>query len=185
MGHSYYSDRVRGQRARTEEEIDETLWAAIQAVFERGVDTALFAQDFPVSCEDGKGIYSCDRDGLVATIRAEIPDLGDHFYERGLPPTLAILDLVELMYRHASEASNGRHHSYFDHYHLTFDRTAGRRDLREAINRLLARSASVYELDQHGRIERLVPSPVQTATPSRASTFKGVSRPHTSIRTSR
>jgi hypothetical protein len=157
---AYYSDRVRGARARSDDEIDETLWEAIQALFERGVDTASFAQDFPIRCEDGNGIYACDRDGLVATVRAEIPDLGTHFYQRGLPPTLAILDFLELMYRHVSKASEGRYHSYFDHHHLSFDRDAGRGELRETVNRLLARSGSVYDLDKRGRVQRLVPSPV-------------------------
>jgi hypothetical protein len=160
MSSAYYSDRARGPRARSEEQVDETLWEAIQALFARGVDTALFAQDFPIGCEDGKGVYACDRDGLVATVRAEIPDLGYHFYQRGLPPTLAILDFLELMYRHASQPSERDYHSYFQHHHLRFDRAAGRRELRETVNRLLARSGSVYELDERGRIQRLVPSPV-------------------------
>jgi hypothetical protein len=160
MESPYYSDRVRGPRARSEEQIDETLWGAIQALFQRGVDTGLFAQDFPIPCYDGKGVYACDREGLVATVRAEIPELGDHFYQRELPPTLAILDFLELMYRHASRASEGSYHSHFEHHHLRFDRDAGRRELRETVNRLLARSGSVYELDERGRVQRLVPSPV-------------------------
>lgn len=160
MASAYYSDRVRGPRARSEEQIGETLWEATQALFQRGVDTALFAQDFPIPCDDGKGVYACDREGLIATIRAEIPDLGYHFYQRGLPPTLAILDFLELMYRHASEASEGSYHAYFEHHHLRFDRDAGRCQLRETVNRLLARSGSVYELDERGRVQRLMPSPI-------------------------
>jgi hypothetical protein len=165
MASPYYSDRVRGPRARSEEQIDETLWKAIETLFERGVDTALFAQDFPIPCDDGKGVYACDREGLVATVRAEIPELRFHYREydfasRGLPPTLAILDFLELMYRHASKASQGSYHSHFDHHHLRFDRDAGQRELRESVNRLLARSGSVYELDERGCVQRLVPSPV-------------------------
>lgn len=160
MASAYYSDRVRGPRARSEEQIDETLWEAIQALFQRGVDTALFAQDFPVPCYDGKGVYACNREGLVATVRAEIPELGYRFCQRGLPPTLAILDFLELMYRHASRASEGSYHSHFEHHHLRFDRDAGQRELRETVNRLLARSGSVYEFDECGRVQRLVPSPV-------------------------
>src|SRR4051812_44893133 len=117
---AYYSDRERGPRPRSDEQIDATLWEAIQVLFERGVDTASFAHDFPLRCQDGNGTYACDRDGLVATVRAEIPDLGPHFYEPGLPPTLAILDFLEFMYRHASRASEGRYHSFFDHHHLSF-----------------------------------------------------------------
>jgi hypothetical protein len=161
MSRGYYSDRVQGPKARSVEQIDETLWEAIQALFERGVDTSVFADDFPISCEDGKGVYACDRGGLVVTVRAEVPDLGYHFYQRGLPPTLAILDFLELMYRHASQPSERGYHSYFEHHHLSFDRAAGQRDLRETINRLLARSGSIYELDTAGCIQRLVSAPMQ------------------------
>ncbi len=64
------------------------------------------------------------------------------------------------MHRHASQPSERSYHSYFEHHDLGFDRKAGQRELRESINRLLARTGSVYELDAHGRIQRLVPAPV-------------------------
>jgi hypothetical protein len=160
MSSSYYSDRVRGPRARSEEEIDEVLWEAVHALFERGIETAVFAEDFPLACPDGKGVYACDREGLVATLRAEIPDLGYGVYPQQLPPTLAILDLLELMYRHASRPNQLEYHSFFEHHHLRFDRVPGRREQRETINRLLGRSGSVYELDERGHVQRLVPSPI-------------------------
>ena len=160
MSSGYYSDRVRGPRARSEEQIDEALWEAIRALFERGIETAVFAQDFPLACVDGKGVYACDRDALLATLRVELPDLDYRSFGNPMPPTLAILDLLELMYRHASEPSERGYHSYFEHHHLRFDRAPGRRQLRETVNRLLARSGSVYELDASGHIQRLVPSPV-------------------------
>ena len=87
---AYYSDRARGPRARSEEEIGEALWEAVRVLFERGIDTAVFAQDFPLSCTDGRGVYGCDRDGLLATIRVEIGDLDYDAYPKQLPPTLAI-----------------------------------------------------------------------------------------------
>jgi hypothetical protein len=137
------------------------LWDAVHAQFERGIEAAVFAEDFPVTCTDGKMVYACDREGLVATTRAEIPDLDYGSYPQPLPPTLAILDLLELMYRYASKPSERAYHSYFEHQHLRFDRAAGRHELRETINRLLARSGSVYELDERGQVQRLVPSPVR------------------------
>ena len=80
---AYYSDRVRGPRARSEAEIDETLWEAFRVLFERGVDTAFFAKDFPLACAEGRGICGCDRDGLLATIRVEIPELFERVYFTG------------------------------------------------------------------------------------------------------
>ena len=157
---SYYSDRVRGSRPRSEEEIEEPLWAAIRGLLDRGIETAVFAQDFPLSCQDGRGVYGCDGQALMVSLRVEIPDVEYEEFSQHLPPTLAILDVLEFMYRHATEPSELDFHSFFHHHHLGFDRAAGRQELRETVNRLLGRSGSVYELDEDGRIQRLVPSPV-------------------------
>ncbi len=159
----YFSDRTRGPRPRTEDEIDETLWAAILALLERGVESGALARDFPISCDDGKGIYACDRDGLMAMVRAEIPDLGWPLPTYSVPPTLAVLDLLEFMQRHAYGVTEGSYHGFFDHHHLRFERNEGYREFRDAINRLLARSGTVYKLNKRGRIERVVPEAVAAA----------------------
>ncbi len=156
----YFSDRTRGPRPRTEDEIDEALWAAILALLERGIESGALARDFPIRCEDGKGIYACDRDGLMATIRAEIPELDWPLPTYSVPPTLAVLDLLEFMQRHAYGVKEVSYHSYFDHHHMRFERDEGYWEFRDAINRLLARSGTVYELNERGRIERLTPAAV-------------------------
>lgn len=160
--YDYFSDRTQGPRPRTDEDVGPRLWAAIFALLETGIEGGGFARDFPIRCEDG-GIYDCDRNGLMATMRAEIPDLGDHLTAREVPSTLSALDLLEFMYRHASQATDGRYHSFFDHYHLRFDRDKGLREFRASVNRVLARSGSVYELNDRGHIERLVPPAVAAA----------------------
>jgi len=43
---TYYSDRAGGPRPRALEHIDETLWAAILALLDRGIEGAWFAKDF-------------------------------------------------------------------------------------------------------------------------------------------
>jgi len=157
---TYYSDRAGGPRPRALEHIDETLWAAILALLDRGIEGAWFAKDFPLACEDAKGTYACDRNSLMATVRAEIPDLGRHLYQPPVPPTLAVLDLLEFMHRHACEASEGKYHSFYDHHHLRFDREAGQQELRKSANRLLTRAGSIYELKVDGQVTRLVPEVV-------------------------
>ena len=50
------------------------------------------------------------------------------------------------MYRHASKPSQLEYHSFFEHFHLHFDQSAGQRDLRETIiacSRGLARCMSL------------------------------------------
>lgn len=110
----------------------------------------------------------------MTSLEAEVPDLAP---DDGDPPwmtpadpapdTLAILDAMEFLYRHASAASNGSYHEYFGHHHLRFDRPAGREELRAAVNRLLSRNGLVYELDARGRITRLVSAVVEEQIRSR------------------
>jgi hypothetical protein len=155
VGREYYSDRIRGPRARTAEEVSKPLWAALLALVERGLNSGLFAQDFPLLCEDGAGVYGSDRAGFMQTLRAEIPDLDWPLDEHSVPPTLAVLDLLEFLHHHASQATEGPYHSFYRHHHLSFDRRVGRGELRESVNRLLARNGTVYELDTDGAVTRL------------------------------
>jgi hypothetical protein len=90
-------------------------------------------------------------------MRAEVADIPWPFNTNDVPSTLKILDLVEFCHRNVSKPIRGRHHSYFDHHHLTFDRVAGQSEFREGINRLFARTGLAYELGNAGKIVRLAP----------------------------
>jgi hypothetical protein len=155
----YYSDRVQGQRARENEEITPAVWGGIVSLVERGIACAWFGKDFPLECDDGDAVCGCDLRAFGLALAAEIPDLDWPFDERVLPPTLAALDLLEFAYRHASAPRQRSYHGYFGHHHLTFTAAAGQSEMRERINRLLARGGMAYELDEDGRIEHLA-SPV-------------------------
>jgi hypothetical protein len=96
----------------------------------------------------------------MATVKAEIPELGWPLPTHSVPPTLAVLDLLEFMQRHAYGVTDGKYHSYFDHHHMRFERDQGYWEFRDAINRLLARSGTIYELNERGRIERLAPAAI-------------------------
>lgn len=141
--------------------ITEPVWKGFLALLERGIASRLFAEDFPVECEDHRGIYACDREVVMETVKAEVPDLGWPISPHQIPDTLAVLDALEFLYRNASLASNGKYHSFYDHHHLRFDREAGRRQLRDDANRLLARNGLVYELDEDGRVRRLASGVVE------------------------
>ena len=160
MAVPYYSDRTQGPKARVEEAIPESVWKAVLSLIERGINGKLFAEDFPLECEDGRGTYACDRGSFFETLQAEVPDLGWPLTSYSQPDTLAILDALEFVYRHASAASDAKYHPFFDHHHLRFDRAAGQAKVREDINRLLSRNQLVYELDADGRITRVVPDVV-------------------------
>lgn len=40
----YFSDRTRGPRPRTEDEIDDNLWGAVLALLERGIESGLLPE---------------------------------------------------------------------------------------------------------------------------------------------
>lgn len=161
MTREYYSDSVQGPRPRVEEQVSDVLWSAVLALLERSINTNLLAQDFPELCEDGGEPYSTDRLSVIQTLRAEIPSLPWPPSESHVPPTLSVLDLLEFLYQHASKATRGKHHGFFDHDHLRFDRKQGRRELREAANRLLARNGMAFELNVDGGIVRLAPPAIR------------------------
>src|SRR5262249_50746088 len=47
------------------------------------------------------------------------------------------------------------YHQFYDHPHLAFDAPEGRREIKEQINRVLARGGLAYELNKEGEIEHL------------------------------
>jgi hypothetical protein len=161
MTRDYYSDTVQGPRPRTEDTIDVQVWSAIHALLERSIATHALAEDFPLVCDDGGLAYATDRDALMSTIAGEIPDLPSPLVGHILPPTLPVLDLLEFLQRHASKVTRVERHNYFAHDHLRFDRELGSIEMRESINRLLARNGVAYELDPHGRIIRVGAAPVR------------------------
>ena len=155
MARDYYSDQIQGPRPRTEERVDDAVWAGFLSLLERSVNTNALAQDFPQICADGAEPYATDRLSVMQTIHAEIPELPWPPDQYTVPPTLPVLDLLEFLHRHASKATPRKHHSFFDHDHLRFDRAQGQDELRQAVNRLLGRSGMAYELDEEGKINRL------------------------------
>jgi hypothetical protein len=84
---------------------------------------------------------------------------GSSSVEPYAPSTGPALDLVEFCHRHVAQPVNddGRFHSYYGHFHLEFDRDAGRELFRSQINLIFARNGLAYELHSNGGVERLAP----------------------------
>jgi hypothetical protein len=88
-------------------------------------------------------------------VKAEIPDLDWPLELEPVPPTLAIMDLLEFCHDHVAEPVSTSFHSFFGHQHLNFDRAPGQADFRAAVNRIFARNQLSYELKDNGQIQRL------------------------------
>ena len=172
----YFSDREQGAKPRTVQEIPPVAWAGIVSLTKALANSGAFGLSFPERCVDGQAICGNDeltfKDAIEAEIHGlswplETTKLDEDDYRSGrkpyAPPTLVALDLVEFVWRHVAEPIVGWHHDYARHHHLTFDRAAGRAKFRGDVNRILARNALAYELDDAGQVRRMLPAVIGEA----------------------
>ena len=99
------------------------------------------------------------RESLLGSIASRNPDpRKDSRFDpfEKLPRTLDTLDTIKFCWRCVGQPVRGKHHSFFDHYHLHFDVKSGRSKFRDDINRIFRRNGIAYELTEAGHIERLV-----------------------------
>ena len=102
MYEPYFSDRERGPRPRTAEDISATVWVALRHLIEGRIEDGSFGYKFPEACPDGAGPCGCDRRKFDAIARAEIPELAEEWlyaYAETAPDVLTILDLLEFCAR--------------------------------------------------------------------------------------
>jgi hypothetical protein len=168
---SYFSDREIGERPRIKEEIDGTAWGGVVALVKSRILDASFGFRYPLPCRDNEGIFACDEDLFSQAVNGEISDISwppETYYGSfsRVPSTLAILDLIEFCFRSIAQPIQRGYHSYFNHYHLSFDQDEGQLAFRQDVNRILARNGLTYELGTDGAVRRLAPQvlrqPLQT-----------------------
>lgn len=174
----YFSDRERGPRSRTEQEIGHVAWVGIVTIVEALARQGAFGRSFPERCPDGAAICGNSEQSLRGAIEAEIDGLtwplptenkveDDVFFsktEAWHPDTLMAFDLVEFVWRTvAKPVISGSYHDYHRHHHLTFDEDAGRDAFRQDVNRVLARNGLAYELKSDGKVRRILPAVIGDA----------------------
>src|SRR5262245_31344246 len=157
----YFSDQERGPRPRIEQEIAGAAWLGIAGLVNSLETAGAFGVDFPQECADGGAIVGTSH-SLVQALRGDLPELewSPHKYtdERDVPPTLLVLDLLQFCYEHVAKPIHIDFHTFYQHWHLTFDRDEGRRDFRERVERIFARNGLAYQLTDKGDIVRLGPA---------------------------
>lgn len=159
---SYFSEKEEGERPRTSEEIGEAAWGGIKAQIATRIENGAFGASYPASCEDGRGAIGTDAEMLWQGMRAEVPNLQERewppwYHQETMPRTLDVLDMIEFCWRCVGQPERGSYHSFFDHYHLTFDIELGQDEFREDINRIFRRNGLAYVLTEDGEVERLAP----------------------------
>lgn len=137
----------------------QNAWGGIVAVIESRISDDSFAYGYPRECEGGGAIVGCDFRMFFLALRAEIPDiLPDRPWPldaNQVPPTLAVLDLLEFCHRAVGKPVVIEHDPYYDHSHLKFKPEEGQAAFRDDINRILARNGLAYELNADGLVVRL------------------------------
>lgn len=86
------------------------------------------------------------------------------------PDTLLVLDFIEFCHRMVAKPIQGSYHSFFRHYHLTFDESEGQRIFLEDINRIFSRNDLAFELRPNGQVVRLAPAVLRESLSS--ATFR-------------
>ena len=101
-----------------------------------------------------------DSNALKNAIRAHVPELGD-FVRHPVPPTPAILDLLEFVHDKIAEPMEKSQHAYFGepHSHIErFDIAVAQERFRGEVNLLFSRNGLAYEMNDSGAVIRLGPS---------------------------
>ena len=162
----YFSDREFGPKPRIEEEINKAVWNGIMSLIQNRITDGSLAFGFPSTCPDGNAIVGTDDRTLWPRLCAEIHDLVAERLEQWspssdyLPPTMAILDLIEFIARYIAEPTQAGWHAYSKHHHLNLDRDVGLKKFVDDINRIFSRNGLAYELDETGAVERTMPAPM-------------------------
>jgi hypothetical protein len=158
----YFSDKESTPEPRVIEEIPVNVWNGIVSLIQSGINTGSFGLDFPELCPDGNAVIGVDRTSFLGALQAELPEvefpLETSFASDDSPPydTLTILDLIQFTYEHIAEPRQVHYHTYFNHYHLSFDRAEGRMKFLDDVNRIFSRNGIAYELNEYGNILRLI-----------------------------
>ncbi len=154
----YFSDRELGPRARTEDMITELAWGGVVVTIQSFITHGSFGAVYPLECQDGLGSYGTHSYMMGIAVKSEIPEIEWPLRPDELPPTLAVLDLIEFCYHAAAKPVQRDFHEYFKHYHLEFDQQEGRKEFRDRINRILIHNGLAYQLEASGQILRLAPA---------------------------
>ena len=79
MSDLYFSDRERGTRPRTAEEISATVWMALVHIIQSRIDDGSFGYKFPGVCPDGAGISGSDARKFRIIARSDFLDLPENW----------------------------------------------------------------------------------------------------------
>ena len=157
MNKAYFSDRELGPKPRVEEEIGKNAWGGMVVAIDSRVTDGSFGYRYPSQCPDGEAICGCNSHFLSLALKAQIPDVSWPLDAKQVPPTLAVLDLLEFCHHAVARPVVIASHAFFLHDHLRFEPEEGQAAFEADINRILGRNGLAYELNPDGLVVRLAP----------------------------
>lgn len=152
MAQPYFSER-EGYIPATSEIIGPRFWLGyleyIQSILEQG----LLLEEFPIKCQDGRGIWETDYERLETRLYVEI-EMPWPLEPDPVPDLHKVMDTVEFLGRYVSEPKTKSDHSYWSHVDYSdFNKIDGVQLYSDRVNGLFRRCGHPYELID-GRVER-------------------------------
>lgn len=158
MPDEYFSDREGVTRARTLSDVTPAAWGGIVAEVDARIRSGGFGLDFPEDCPDGRGTYGTSTYLLELALKAEVPQCPWPLQPQHVPALPVLMDMIEFMFEHVANPTQGDYHPFFGHFHLGFDRESGRDAFRARINRIFVRNGLAFELRADGAVRRTLPA---------------------------
>ena len=164
MSPPYYSDRNSSPKPRTCEEISPRLWRALVALIDKFIENDYLSFVFPKNCSDGNALCGTNRQVCFDIILGQFPNI------QTWPPSSmrhcspdSIMDVIEFIYHRARKPLKepGDWHDYGKHFHIGYSDDSiriGKMEFKNEINELFKQNLMVHELQEDGKIIRLLPS---------------------------
>jgi hypothetical protein len=164
----YFSEREGEVPAADQSDVGSEFWGGLVSLVQQRIGNNAFAESFPVTCSDTGLPHDTDVRSMGRLFKAEIRTIEWPLDAESIPTTSNALNAIEFFWRNVSEVTDKRAHTSrswgFQHHHLiSFDRTVGRREFCEDVNRLLRRCAHPYYVDERGRARRRLAPTAQAA----------------------
>jgi hypothetical protein len=153
----YFTDHEFGPQPRTREIIEGSVWGGLYALVSARLADNSFGYRFPETCPDGYGIIGHNEQILRLTVAAEIRQIEWPLSPETVPPTPAILDLLEFVAASVGQPIESHFHSFFRHHHLDFDREEGLKRFVGDVGSIFARNGVAFERTEEGLARRLLP----------------------------
>jgi len=170
----YFSDKEQGQKDRISEDITIDVWNGIVSIFEEFKTKNYFSENFPEKCPNNGRVCGFDEKLFESRVKSEIPNIdipikikqqkniswdfankqktNNNFVDK-----YSSLDFMEFCYKNISEAMQDDYHSFFKHYHLTFQKSNTiQNEFIEKINQIFERNGIVFYLNSNGQINRTI-----------------------------